>query len=114
MALPVWEQRKISGPHKIGHELSAKYDVAHGASLSAVWESWAEYVYMEEPERIREICQNGLGYQRGRSGTGGKAWDKSNGGLFPLSSYAGFYRGTGNRSKTEEELEDMAARATGK
>ncbi len=37
------------GPHKIGHELSAKYDVAHGASLSAVWESWAKYVCPEEP-----------------------------------------------------------------
>lgn len=27
--------------HKIGHELSAKYDIAHGASLTAVWEAWA-------------------------------------------------------------------------
>jgi alcohol dehydrogenase YqhD (iron-dependent ADH family) len=31
-------------PHQLGHELSAKYDVAHGASLSAVWEAWANYV----------------------------------------------------------------------
>ncbi|MCL2513428.1 MAG: iron-containing alcohol dehydrogenase [Oscillospiraceae bacterium] len=29
--------------HQFGHELSARYDVAHGASLSAVWGSWAEY-----------------------------------------------------------------------
>ncbi len=43
---------KDFAPHKIGHELSAKYDVAHGASLSAVWEAWAEYVYMEEPARF--------------------------------------------------------------
>jgi len=27
--------------HQLGHALSAKYDVAHGASLSAVWGSWA-------------------------------------------------------------------------
>ena len=27
--------------HQLGHPLSAKYDVAHGASLSAVWGSWA-------------------------------------------------------------------------
>ena len=27
--------------HQLGHALSAKYDVAHGASLAAVWGSWA-------------------------------------------------------------------------
>lgn len=31
--------------HMMGQELSALYDVAHGASLTAVWGSWARYVY---------------------------------------------------------------------
>ncbi len=31
--------------HKLGHALSARYDATHGASLSAVWGSWAEEVY---------------------------------------------------------------------
>ena len=31
--------------HKLGHELSAMFDLAHGATLSAVWGSWARYVY---------------------------------------------------------------------
>lgn len=31
--------------HKIGHELSAKYGTTHGASLAAVWGSWATEVY---------------------------------------------------------------------
>lgn len=31
--------------HKLGHQLSAKFDEAHGATLSAVWGSWARYVY---------------------------------------------------------------------
>lgn len=44
--------------HQIGHELSAKYDVAHGASLSAVWQSWAEYVYMEEPSRFARYARH--------------------------------------------------------
>ena len=39
-------------PHQLGHELSAMFDVAHGASLSAIWGSWARYSYMEEPERF--------------------------------------------------------------
>ena len=33
--------------HKFGHALSAAYDVTHGASLSAVWGSWALYLYEE-------------------------------------------------------------------
>ena len=38
--------------HKLGHALSAKYDVAHGASLAAVWGSWAAYVYGGAIERF--------------------------------------------------------------
>ncbi len=33
--------QKDFAPHQLGHALSAAYDVAHGASLSAVWPSWA-------------------------------------------------------------------------
>ncbi len=38
--------------HKFGHALSAKYDVAHGASLAAVWGAWAEYIYKYGIERF--------------------------------------------------------------
>lgn len=31
--------------HKLGHQIGAKFDEAHGATLSAVWGSWARYVY---------------------------------------------------------------------
>lgn len=31
--------------HTMGHEISALYDVAHGAALTAIWGSWARYVY---------------------------------------------------------------------
>lgn len=31
--------------HALGHEISALYDAAHGAALTAVWGSWARYVY---------------------------------------------------------------------
>lgn len=33
--------------HKLGHALSAKYGTTHGASLAAVWGSWAEEVYRD-------------------------------------------------------------------
>lgn len=42
-------------PHQLGHELSGKFDVAHGASLSAVWGSWATYCYKENPERFAQF-----------------------------------------------------------
>ena len=39
--------------HKLGHALSAKFDVAHGASLAAVWGDWAKYVYENDLERFK-------------------------------------------------------------
>ena len=43
--------------HKLGHELSAAYDVAHGASLSATWGAWARYVMMAKPERFAQYAR---------------------------------------------------------
>ena len=34
-------------PHHIEHEISGKYDVAHGAGLAAIWGHWAWFVYNE-------------------------------------------------------------------
>ena len=36
--------KKDFAVHQLGHAISARYDVAHGASLSAVWKAWAEAV----------------------------------------------------------------------
>ena len=38
--------------HKLGHELGAMFDEAHGATLSAVWGSWARYVYRLDVARF--------------------------------------------------------------
>lgn len=51
-------------PHQIGHELSAKFDVAHGASLSAVWGSWAEYCYKVKPERFMRFADKVWGIKK--------------------------------------------------
>ena len=45
-------------PHKIEHELSGLFDVAHGAGLSAVWGSWARYVARHKPERFVSFAQH--------------------------------------------------------
>lgn len=44
--------------HQLGHELSAKFDLAHGASLAAVWASWARYVYDAKPARFARYARN--------------------------------------------------------
>ena len=49
--------------HKLGHALSAKYDVAHGASLAAVWGAWAEYVYEGSLERFARFGRKVWGVQ---------------------------------------------------
>jgi Iron-containing alcohol dehydrogenase. len=41
--------------HQLGHELSAMFDVAHGASLSTMWGSWAEYCFSQNPERFAQF-----------------------------------------------------------
>lgn len=43
--------------HKLGHALSAKYDYAHGATLSAVWGAWAEYLYEDGIERFAHYAK---------------------------------------------------------
>lgn len=38
--------------HKFGHELSAKFDATHGASLTTMWASWARYIYKHDMKRF--------------------------------------------------------------
>ena len=45
---------KDFAPHQLGHELSARFDFAHGATLSAVWGSWARYCWETNPARFAQ------------------------------------------------------------
>ncbi|MBQ3725618.1 MAG: iron-containing alcohol dehydrogenase [Selenomonadaceae bacterium] len=51
--------------HKLGHELSGRYDVLHGASLTAVWASWARTVYTVKPERFANFAEKIFGITDG-------------------------------------------------
>jgi alcohol dehydrogenase YqhD (iron-dependent ADH family) len=42
------------GSHDIEHELSAIYDVAHGAGLAVVFPAWMKYVYKHD---VARFCQ---------------------------------------------------------
>ena len=43
--------------HKLGHELSGRFDVTHGASLTTVWGSWAGYVWQDNPARFARYAE---------------------------------------------------------
>ena len=51
-----WGRVKDFTCHKLGHELSAKFDVTHGASLTAVWGAWANYVYKDDVARFAKFA----------------------------------------------------------
>lgn len=42
--------------HIIEHELSAYYDVAHGAGLSVIYPNWMKYVYKENIQRFAQFA----------------------------------------------------------
>lgn len=44
--------------HQLGHEISARFDLAHGASLAAVWGAWAEYVCPTKVSRFARYARN--------------------------------------------------------
>ena len=49
--------------HKIGMPLSALYDCTHGATLSAVWGSWARFQYKEATDRFARFARKVFGVQ---------------------------------------------------
>ena len=44
--------------HQIGHELSGRFDVPHGASLSTMWGSWAKYVCDLNIDRFAQFAKD--------------------------------------------------------
>ncbi len=47
--------------HRLEHELGALYGVTHGAGLTAVWPSWARYVYKSCLPRFVKFAVNVMG-----------------------------------------------------
>lgn len=101
-------------PHQLGHELSAKFDVAHGASLSAIWDSWARYCYRTDPARFARFGVNVWGLERdGR--------DDETVALEAIEHTARFFRSIGMPTSlselgcgvlSEDLLQDLAHRCT--
>ena len=44
------------GSHQMGHEISAMYDTAHGASLAVMFPAWMRYVYKHDVKRFVQFA----------------------------------------------------------
>lgn len=97
--------------HKIEHELSGMFDVAHGAGLSALWGSWARYVYTKDAPRFARFAHNVMGISGG-AGTCEEMAEKG------IEAMENFFRAMHmptslaelGISPTEEQISEMAAK----
>ncbi|MDR3311535.1 MAG: iron-containing alcohol dehydrogenase [Spirochaetaceae bacterium] len=97
--------------HQIGHELGGLFDVAHGASISAVWATWARYVYKALPVRFAELGRDvfGLSYRDNPADTEKTA-------LVAIGKFEAYFKsldmpvsiGDFGIKVTEEQIKDLA------
>ncbi len=100
------------GCHDMEHELSAIYDVAHGAGLAVLTPAWMTYVHKENPEMFVQFAVNVMG-------VGGDFRDQEAIILEGIDRLRRFYRRMGlpqtlaDLGIDGEHLELMAKKATG-
>lgn len=51
--------------HEIEHELSAAYDIAHGAGLAIIFPAWMKYTYREHPRKFVSFAAEVMGIDPG-------------------------------------------------
>lgn len=101
------------GTHQMGHELSGKYNKAHGATITAMWGHWARYVYSEHSEKFKNYAV--------------RVWDTEFKGSIEETALKGietterFFKELGmpvsipeliGRKLTDEEIRDMSEKCT--
>lgn len=100
--------------HQLEHELSALFDVAHGAGLAAMWGSWARYVLKENPTRFAQFAVNVMGVTNNFKSAEQTA-------LAGIEAMENFYRSIGmptsipeliGRAVTEAEIALMAEKCS--
>ncbi|MEA5016018.1 MAG: iron-containing alcohol dehydrogenase [Candidatus Limiplasma sp.] len=99
------------GSHKLDHELSALYDIAHGAGLAIVFPAWMKYVLPHAPAKLRQFAVQVFGVPENFG-------DEEAVALEGIRRLEAFYRSLGMPTRLgeagigEDRLEEMADRAT--
>lgn len=100
--------------HLLEHELSALFDVAHGAGLAALWGSWARYVFKANVSRFVRFAVNVMGVTNDFKNPDATA-------LAGIEAMERFYRDLAmpttiseliGREITDEEIEMMAEKCS--
>lgn len=100
--------------HKIEHELSAMFDVSHGAGLAAIWGSWARYSRERNMDRFVRFANVVMGIDT----DGINPLEASEAGIQAMER---FFQSMGmptdihtllGREVTEAEMEEMADKCT--
>ena len=100
--------------HKLEHELSAMFDVTHGAGLAAIWGSWARYVLDGHEARFARYAVNVMGVDndfsdvRRTAEKGIEATER----FFASIGMPTSIRELLGRDITDEEIAEMARRAS--
>jgi len=100
--------------HKMEHELSGMFDVTHGAGLTAIWGTWARYVYKNNVQRFVQYAVNVMGVKNDFSDPEGTA-------VRGIEAMEQFYRKIGmpvnlrellGRDIKESDIKELARRCS--
>ena len=100
--------------HKLEHELSAMFDVTHGAGLAAIWGSWARDVLPGHEARFARFAVNVMGVDNDFTDvrrTAEKGIEATERFFAQLGMPISIHELLG-RDITDEEIEEMARRAS--
>lgn len=99
-------------PHQLEHEMGGMFDVAHGAGLAAIWDSWARFVYQAKPSRFARFGQKVFSLD--------PSGDETADALKAIEALHDFFRSIDMPTNfkeigiapSKEQIEDMAVKAT--
>lgn len=100
--------------HKMEHELSGMFDVTHCAGLTAIWCTWARYVYKYNIQRFVQFAENVMGIKNDFS-------DPERTALRGIEAMEQFYRKIGmpvnlrellGRDIKDSEIKELARRCS--
>ena len=100
--------------HRLEHELSAMFDVTHGAGLAAIWGSWARFVLPGHESRFARFAVNVMGVENDftdRKRTAEKGIEAAERFFATIGMPTSIHELLG-RAITDEEIEEMARRAS--
>ena len=105
-------RRKDFSVHKLGHELSARYDATHAMTLTALWGSWARHVYHDDAARFAHFAAAIFGVDAGTDEERARAGIRKMEEFFTEIGMPTSLTGLGVGVLTKGAIEEIASAAT--